>query len=389
MGFDRHLFLLDGDKLDLSDLTSFHKSVLKSWTLFRASRELSDTHFQWLKEEPLFFNPALELDIFKSPLLRNAALSANITKVGHLASEDGWLSAETLALKLGIRSVQVVQRLLTEVQDRLPQNYSVSLVEPGGEEVLSFPDLEVSAENGEWQEAEGNILSFTSLQSGLFSTVGKKQLYVMCVKALHCHTLESVKESKWLDFFGSGSSPKGSWRTLYKPPIDKRSGDLQWRIVHGIIATNRHRAHIDPQVGEGCPFCGQLETVFHLFSECERLVPLFCFLEECCRKLGEVFTKVSFIYGPKYKLSKRETHVLVNFVFGQAKLAIWLSRKNKIVGMGQTDVTLIFRGLIKSRLKVEFAFYNLIMDIETFKYRWGINNCICEVDCDGSLNIYV
>lgn len=70
-----------------------------------------------------------------------------------------------MALKLGIRSVQVVQRLLAEVQDRLPQNYSVSLVEPGGEEVLSFPDLEVSAENGEWQEAEGNILSFTSLQS--------------------------------------------------------------------------------------------------------------------------------------------------------------------------------------------------------------------------------
>ncbi|KAI2644792.1 Polymeric immunoglobulin receptor [Labeo rohita] len=55
------------------------------------------------------------------------------------------------------------------------------------------------------------------------------------------------KESKWHDFFGSGSSPKGCWRTLYKPPIEKRSGDLQWRIVHGLIATNRYRAHIDLQ----------------------------------------------------------------------------------------------------------------------------------------------
>ncbi len=66
--------------------------------------------------------------------------------LGHLASNDGWLSAETLALKLGIRSVRVAQRFLIEVHDRLPQNYSVSLFEPGGEEVLSFPDLEVSAE---------------------------------------------------------------------------------------------------------------------------------------------------------------------------------------------------------------------------------------------------
>ncbi len=42
---------------------------------------------------------------------------------------------------------------------------------------------------------------------------------MMCLKALHCHTLESEESSKWLDFFGSGSSPKGSWRTLYKSPL--------------------------------------------------------------------------------------------------------------------------------------------------------------------------
>ncbi len=48
--------------------------------------------------------------------------------------------------------------------------------------------------------------------------------------------------------------------------------------------------------------------------------------------------------------------------------------------MGQTDDTLIFRGLIKSRLKVEIPFYNLIKDLEIFKYRWGINSCLCEVD---------
>ncbi len=54
---------------------------------------------------------------------------------------------------------------------------------------------------------------------------------------------------------------------MYKPPIEKRSGDLQWRVVHGSIATNRYRAHFDPLAGIGCPFCELQETVFHLFAD--------------------------------------------------------------------------------------------------------------------------
>jgi len=31
--------------------------------------------------------------------------------------------------------------------------------------------------------------------------------------------------------------PKGSWPSLYKPPIEKQTADLQWRIVDGLRAT--------------------------------------------------------------------------------------------------------------------------------------------------------
>jgi len=57
------------------------------------------------------------------------------------------------------------------------------------------------------------------------------------------------------------------------------------------------------------------------------------------------------IYGPQYKRSKREIYHLLDFIFGQAKLAFWLSRKSKIGGMGQTDVVLIYEGLRKSMLR--------------------------------------
>lgn len=55
------------------------------------------------------------------------------------------------------------------------------------------------------------------------------------------------------------------WRTLYKPFQKKRTGGLQWRILHGAIATN--------SILNRCLFCGLVETIFHMFAECSRLPP--------------------------------------------------------------------------------------------------------------------
>lgn len=37
---------------------------------------------------------------------------------------------------------------------------------------------------------------------------------------------------------GLGDEVKPEWRALYKPPLVKRVGDLQWRVLHGVIAVN-------------------------------------------------------------------------------------------------------------------------------------------------------
>ncbi len=225
-------------------------------------------------------------------------------------------------------------------------------------------------------------LSIRSSQPSNFGDTGKKDLYVLCVKAVHFHMLVNLRESKWLDVFGSGVSPKGCWRTLYKPPIEKSSGDLQWRVVLCIIATNRHRAHIDPQVREECPLCGVQETVFHLFLNCSRLLLFFHQLEGYCQILGEFLTPMRFIYGPKYSRSKMQVHFLLSFIFGQGKLSIWLSRKGKLLGSGLI-------GLIKSHINIQSAYYMLINDLDTSRSKWGINQCICEINNDGCLQIYV
>ncbi len=84
MGLDRHLFLMDINRLNLSSLSLFYRSILKSWTLFTLSLSADSTQKLWLKEEQLLFNSALELDVFKSDTFRKSMWAENMTKIGQL-----------------------------------------------------------------------------------------------------------------------------------------------------------------------------------------------------------------------------------------------------------------------------------------------------------------
>lgn len=55
---------------------------------------------------------------------------------------------------------------------------------------------------------------------------------------------------------GPSFSLRGCRRSQYKPPIEKRIVDLQWRIIHRLIATNRYVSLLDPSLGRSCLFCG-------------------------------------------------------------------------------------------------------------------------------------
>lgn len=243
--------------------------------------------------------------------------------------------------------------------------------------------LQVTAEVGDWQEEEGQLLSFKSPEMGIFEYVGKKQLYAVCVKTRHRNELRQIKQSKWIDLLGSSGLTKGAWGCFYKQPSPKRTGDLQWRIVHGIIATNAYLAHLDPGRSRDCPFCSRTETTAHLFVQCVRLEELFLLLNEICEKLGIEFSPNVFVYGPGYSFKHRWKCCLANFIFGQAKLAIWLTRRNKILSHGSVCAKMLFKQFVSSRLRVEFAHAKLTEDVEGFRRVWAVGEAVCVCTEEG------
>lgn len=92
-----------------------------------------------------------------------------------------WITAEVFALKLGLRSIRVAQKVLNQILESLPQDYRLAM-ESFNKEVdkCVFPELSVSAETGMWQEKKGSLLSFKASQLFMFRDAGKKVIYTLC-----------------------------------------------------------------------------------------------------------------------------------------------------------------------------------------------------------------
>lgn len=172
---------------------------------------------------------------------------------------------------------------------------------------------------------------------------------------------------------------KPEWRALYKPPLTKKTGDLQWRILHGAVAVNAFISVLNPEVDAQCPFCTERETIFHAFVKCARLEPLFLLLGAIFQSCNEFFSTVVFILGFKYVLKNRFVCQLLNCVLGQAKLAIYISRKKKVEqNLGQ-NVVAMFSNMVKVRIMIDFAYYKQMDDLITFEGIWCCNEALCSV----------
>ncbi len=73
-----------------------------------------------------------------------------------------------------------------------------------------------------------------------------------------------------------GPDFRGSWRSLYKPPIEKRTADLQWETCSWYHSYEQTRGTLESSSGlRNVPFVELKRTVDHLFLDCMRLDSIF------------------------------------------------------------------------------------------------------------------
>ncbi len=97
-----------------------------------------------------------------------------------------------------------------------------------------------------------------------FMVFGEIFLYHICVKSLHLGRLKQRPDTKWRPWVSISDEIYPSWRLLYKPPVSKRCGDIQWRILHCIIASDSFVSKTNEAVLPTCPFCNAPDNVFHV-----------------------------------------------------------------------------------------------------------------------------
>lgn len=335
----------------------------------------------WLLEEPTVFGARFDVSSEAACGFEIAMCRAKKVKLCHIIAAGGpeLNNSQEVAACIGVRSTRLAGKLLDLLKQRftaeeksLLKSFGEGKVVPNGKD--PFPEVYIIPD---FKGADGELLK--NLEDLIINEANRKKMYRSCVKILNSKVLNGRVDTVWRDKLDLNQNIKPVWRVFYKPPLEKRVGDLQWRILHSAVAVNSFVHVINPIVCNQCPFCGKKETIFHCFMECTRLCCLFDFLTLLFGKLDEVFTVQSFILGFRYSAKNKMKCQLLNFIVGEAKMAIYISQKNKIEGMEGWEVLSICKNRIKARVWVDFKFYKMIKDLMFFLGQWCYNDAICSV----------
>ena len=387
LGLDIALFQMDTKQLALDGLSPFYKSLFRAWGLFNHewAGGLSSVH--WLLEEPVVMGSRFDVSCNFAGL-KTLLCEKGVLQLRHVVNTAGCnlQNVQATASFLGIRSQRYVKRFLDKLSAVLSYLEKSLLEDYTKGNILcntsdGLPNMKLSPSLSECGHTSPLLVLGDCDRMHLDSVTGKV-VYKNLVKVANRATLKGRTDTVWRDKLGIDDKTKPVWRVFYKSPLTKRTGDLQWRILHGAIAVNAIVSVMNPTICDTCPFCTERETIYHCFMECNRLSSLFCLLSHLLFSFGIVFTKQGFILGFFYNQKHRTKCELINFIVGQAKLAIYMSRKNKVQQNMGDDVIAVFKNLIKSRITIDFHFYKLTRAIESFTDRWCTDGALCSVTND-------
>ena len=379
------LFLMDARKLSVQFLPPFYRGLFTVWKLVVKERRLQGDSLHWLLQEPVVYGDRLDYPCWAGSAITDTFCRARVLTLGTVVDITGHKldNAAALAAVLGVRSVRIITKLLDYWKHKLSGHESIMLEQYAGglttpQTEDSFPDLCVRPcldhYVGRFLNVKHCILDMKEVKG--------KGFYKLMVLCLNKSKLHQRVDTPWRGHLGWAADVQPAWRSLYKPPLTKRVADLQWRVLHGIVAVNKFLSVISPGASDKCPYCDETETVFHCYCECVRLPPLFLLLDKLFSKVGEVFSKNMFILGFRYSRFAKYKCQLLNFILGQSKMAVYVSRKRKVDDSVDVNVNLLFARMVKARIRIDFNYYAEMKDVDEFRVIWAHGDVLCSVEGD-------
>ncbi|KAJ8370835.1 hypothetical protein SKAU_G00108630 [Synaphobranchus kaupii] len=188
-------------------------------------RSTSSVTVKWLLEEPIVYGARLDITTAATPGLSETLKAANLVTFGQLVNLAGSNLAEAgkLAELLGMRSTRVAGQMLERYKSALTTEDWRALQQGDrgdtdtGEQ---FPRL---------------LLGPPTVEGSALDSIGGKGLYRLSVEVLNRARLDNRADTPWRANLDMGAETQPAWRDLYRLPLPKYAGDLQWRILHGIV----------------------------------------------------------------------------------------------------------------------------------------------------------
>ena len=312
--YDRHLFLVDLERINYASLPGFYRSLLNAWKGFGVQRLNEVYNCRMFLQEPLFYNTFL-LGVPHSQALIKKFIQGQVNKVRDLrdVSRSKWRSARSVADRLGIRSIRLVDQTVRIVVRKFRQlNIGWEGVDIGEDFWMTFPEIKV----------------FSAVQSNTedlppFHLVTKTGIQDLSRTKQCCSPSGRTRIALRGEKLGPGSPSAPLWAKLYRLPIHGLLADIQWRLVHWALPSNTFVHHFNSSISITCPFCEQKEDLLHTYVKCERLTPLFSLLIHLFHNLSFSFTSHMFIFGVPYSPSLTDAGAFLNFLVAVAKYTIF------------------------------------------------------------------
>ena len=358
LGYDFQLFYTKITK-PLTGIPVFYSEVLKAWDISKAVINTPPESLNYIINLPIH-SLFLCINANASPFMR-----LELQKIGHLLNRSGtWRTAEDIITDSGRDarlSSRILQGELSAAQECIINAFPNTFNKNGARR----PPIEMITDFYSLHEPPPDIRLGDSVSPAAFHTK-----YVYSVINAEVNTLPPKPRTPW---HNNVLQPENTipWTNIYRLPVSKKEGDIQYRLIHKILPSQEVLHHLNPSLPKTCGWCGPQGKgdLLHLFFKCPHLQPALQLLHSLIRRTFPNLKLDFAIFwcllhnkkGPK----RRSIYLCNYFIISLKATVYWL-----YINENFKDILQTWKYRMKSKMYIEFNYYKLKNDVKSFIEKW-------------------